>query len=508
MRDPRAALGLTHPLDEVLSRWNDPNRSAYLFIDGFDAIRLGESFGALLRLVRALTVRGVNWRVAIASREYDLLYAPELRELFPYNLMQNIPDALRDVERFGGMAHLFVRGMDETELSDVGERSPSLAALVVEAPAELRPLLRNLFNLSIAARLAIYSSGVPDLSGVRDRVGLMDIWWERRIQCGAVAVQKEHLLKRVADRMIAERQLRVLVDVLSGDDAAADLFSETVLVAMGRRQRELAFGHAMVFDYVVDRLLLDADCAMATMLGADRDAFLFVLPSIRMRFAELWQDDRDGFYRELATLFARGNQRRTLLMVTASIPVQHLERADDLAPLLDAEDHASLAAVRLVVRALIYEREHGRPVIGDAAQPWADVALAMARRLPRHEHTLLLLDELLRKPGTTTEQLAAIGCAARACLTQQLGRNPHDPRLMRMAIESFAKSYDADPTTARPLLDRLLDPARISRLGQFEIEPLASNAENASMGCPSATESTSTPIRNRRKHMPLPAYVY
>jgi len=83
MRDPRAALGLTHPLDEVLSRWNDPNRSAYLFIDGFDAIRLGESFGALLRLVRALTVRGVNWRVVIASREYDLLYAPELRELFP-----------------------------------------------------------------------------------------------------------------------------------------------------------------------------------------------------------------------------------------------------------------------------------------------------------------------------------------------------------------------------------------------------------------------------------------
>jgi len=79
---------------------------------------------------------------------------------------------------------------------------------------------------------------------------------------------------------------------------------------------------------------------------------------------------------------------------------------------------------------------------------------------------------------------------------------------MRMAIESFAKSYDADPTTARPLLDRLLDPARISRLGQFEIEPLASNAENPSMGCPSATESTSTPIRNRRKHMPLPAYVY
>jgi hypothetical protein len=476
MRDPRAALGLTHRLDDVLDGWNDPNRPSFLFIDGFDATRLGESFASLLRVVRELQARGANWRVAIATREYDLLYAPDLRDLLPYDAEQNVPEEFRDADRFDRVAHIFVRGMDDTELASIGQSSPSLGMLISAAPAEVQRLLRNPFNLSVAASLTIDSAAVPDLSGVHSRVDLMDLWWERRLQRGANALQKEQLLKTVSERMIAEQQLRVSIDVLRGDAAAAELFSDAVLVALGRRQRQLAFGHAIIFDYVVDRLLLGAEGAMATMLGEDRDTFLFVLPSIRMRFAELWQDDRAMFYRELATLFAEGNQRRTLLMVAASIPVEHLERADDLVQLLDADDAASLAAVRFVVRTLIYEREQGRSVVGDSAQPWAEVVLEMARRLPRHEHDcLLLLIELLRTPDATPAQFGAIGEAARICLAQQLDRDPYEPRLVRMAIEAFAKSYDADSEAARPLLERILEPARIARVGQFEIEPLASH---------------------------------
>jgi hypothetical protein len=57
---------------------------------------------------------------------------------------------------------------------------------------------------------------------------------------------------------------------------------------------------------------------------------------------------------------------------------------------------ADIAAVRFVVRNLIHERELGRRLVGEGAQPWPQVALEMARRLPRHEHdTLLLLAELL-----------------------------------------------------------------------------------------------------------------
>lgn len=479
MRDPRAALGLTGQLDVVLEQWNAGQPPAYLFIDGFDATRLGESMGALLRLVRRLRAAGSNWRIAIASREYDLLYAPELRELFPYDPAQRIPEALRDVSRFGDLAHIFVRELNDDEMEAIALRSPSLRRLLEAAPTDVKMMLRNPFNLSVAARLTVGGAETPDLSGVRNRVDLLDLWWERRLRRGATALQKERELKTVAERMIAERRLRVSTDVLAADAATNELLSEAVLVTPDQRQRQVGYTHSIIFDYVVDRLLLDGEGAMAALLGNDRDAFLFVLPSIRMRFAELWSQNRTAFYRELATLFAEGNQRRTLLMVVASIPVEQLTAANDLAPLLDSESEASAATVRFIVRALIYSRENGEILVGSTARPWAEVARAMSQRLPRFEHdTLLLTHELLRSPGATPEQLRAIAETARAGLAHQLDREPYDPRLMRMAIEAFLKSYDADPASARPLLDRLLDPERIARVGQFELEPLATYADH------------------------------
>jgi hypothetical protein len=136
--------------------------------------------------------------------------------------------------------------------------------------------------------------------------------WERRIKRGA-ALAKERVLRTVATRMIKDRRLRVPVDVLDGGDADEELLSELgVVVRVGRDGQDVAFAHAVVFDYIVPRLLLGRERAIATLLGTDRDAFLFVLASIRIRFVDLWRERRRTFYAELAALFVEGQQRRTL----------------------------------------------------------------------------------------------------------------------------------------------------------------------------------------------------
>jgi hypothetical protein len=475
MSNPDAGFRLERRLGDVLTAWTDDGRAAYVFVDGLDRTRVGDVYGAILRLVRELRTRGAAVRFAIATREYDLQYAPELRDELPFDPAQGVPASVRDAERFGSVAHVFVRSLDVDEMQQVTAVSPSLGALVATAPPDAQLLLRNPFNLSIAAALML-DGDVVDLSAVRDRTDLMRLWWQRRIQRGA-GLAKEGVLRSVAQQMLGARRLRVPVEVLSGSEADEQLLSDGVIVRIGRDGLDVAFAHAVMFDYVVARLLLGRENAIATLLGADRDAFLFVLPSIRMRFVELWRRNPDAFYAEIAALFAEGNQRRTLLLVAARIVVENLQSAADVLPLFERDDPAYLAAVRFVVRNVIHVRELGASLVGERAGPWAEIVLEMARRLPRHEHdTLLLLHELLAGGPPTAVQAATIAEAARLALAQQLDREPYDERLMRMAIEAFIGSYDIDPNAGRPLRERLLDHTRLAEYAKYELQPIADAA--------------------------------
>lgn len=78
----------------------------------------------------------------------------------------------------------------------------------------------------------------------------------------------------------------------------------------------------------------------------------------------------------------------------------------------------------------------------------------------------------------TREQLLQVAEASRLALTAELDRSQYDPRFVAMAIQSFARTYDADPVAGRTLLDRMLDPHRIPTYGRFELEHLAHEADH------------------------------
>ena len=387
MADPGGALGLDKPLETVLERWADDGTVGYLLIDGFDSTRIGASLEVLLSVVKRAGPNG--WHVVVASREYDLLHAGMLEDIFPPEAAQSIPNIHRD-ERFGRLAHVNVRRLTRAEIAEITSASPPLAAIIAAANERLAGLLTNPFNLSIAASFTVEGE-IPDLTLVRSQIELLDVWWNRRVLVGAQSSTKERVVRDAASAMIQERKLRLPKVEYPEGASAEELFSVSVFASTGRREEDFAFTHAIVFDYAVDRLIFAREGAIANLLAQDRDAFLFVLPSLRMRFDSLWTYDRARFYRELRVIFESTSQRSTLLMIIARVIYERFETITDLEPLLnDAGDRAD-AAIRFLIRTLIYDREHGHPIADHERTKWADLALELTRRFPRFEHDALLL---------------------------------------------------------------------------------------------------------------------
>jgi hypothetical protein len=450
MRDPRSALGLERTLEEILSTW--PCDRGYLFIDGLDATRVA-AFDALCRLLHVLRHTAPRWHVAAAIREYDLNHAPELRELFAVGTEQEC------VVRVGPL--------DDAELAAVGEQSAVFSRWRATASPELVTLIRNPFNLRIACEILTASGTAPTI-GIDNRVALLDRWWEWRIaraQGGTGELQKRQTLRGIIRACLDARSLRVPTAVAEGRGTEV-LLADGVLTHAGRYQEDLSFTHAILFDYVVFRLLLHEQ-TMAEFLAQDPDLALFALPSLRMRLEELWSYERSRFHSELDALFASGT-RRTLLMIAVRVAAERAGNVEDLQPLLLACDPRE---VLYLIRVLIYLRDHGTTLTGEG-RPWCDFALALARQ-GKHEHdAMLLVQELLRNTTLDAVDRTTLNEASRLNLRRELVREPYQPWLMRMAIEAFMRTYDVDPEAGRSLLSTLLENERLQSVGQFELEPI------------------------------------
>jgi hypothetical protein len=77
---------LSREIEEVLETRAEPGHPATRppclpFIDGIDRLRLGPEVRRMRNLIARLTE--TPWRVAIASRSYDLEHSPHLAALFP-----------------------------------------------------------------------------------------------------------------------------------------------------------------------------------------------------------------------------------------------------------------------------------------------------------------------------------------------------------------------------------------------------------------------------------------
>ena len=467
--DIASSLRLEHRFEEVLTRWSEDGRISFLLIDGFDALRLGRSADTLLATLENLAANATRWHAIVASREYDLESFPRMARAFPPSPDADVCPGARTDARFSAISHAIIGDFSPAELEYIFSQSPSLALAYERADEALRGVLRNPFNLSIAA--GIIAAGA-DFTTVKGRLDLLDLWWRHKIDL-IDRFERQAQLRQITSTMIQARRLQIPVAGLANTSKLAALLSDSVIATVGRDGDEVAFLHALLFDYCAYRASLTTQENVLELLQRDRDAFIFVLPSLRYRFESLWDRNRDGFFKLIAAIFSDQNTQRLALLVLASrVIIERAEHVDDLTPLLTRNDFPTQRTVRYLIRALIRSRQLGERYILARARVFAPFALELAKRDREfHHEALLILSELSEHVETTREDSSVVE-ASRYLLDSIIGDENVEPRLRSMAIDAFLRTYDGDPTNNWPVLRRLLDPKRLAKFGPYDLNAI------------------------------------
>jgi len=196
----RADLGISSGLLDVLLAWRGLGRGTVI-IDGLDVTKLSEPSRWLLELVRGL--EDSRWRVLATARTYSLRYGPRWREAF----RGSPPDPDRQDHELADVRHLLVSDLTDGELAPLAASSPSLAALVNSAHPALLSLLRNPFNLKLAADMLAADPSLP-LTSIRTRNDLLRQYWDHRV-VGTDRYRRQATLTALASQMITDRRPRV-----------------------------------------------------------------------------------------------------------------------------------------------------------------------------------------------------------------------------------------------------------------------------------------------------------
>lgn len=382
-------LPLGAPVDAVLRSWNGP--PALLLIDGVDALRGAEDRAFLDRVVADL--RGSRWQIVATSRSFDARYNHDLQQAFAGAPLANDP-ALAD-RTLRCVRHLVVGDLTDDELAAAVKAPLPLAALLGEASPDLRILLRNPFNLRLAAALTESGGQMSELQAVGSRVGLLQSYWDRRIRKEA-STAREALLGRLCRDMVTRRDLRVVEAepvVKATDDAAVTaMLSEHVLsdaeAVLPTGRRVLSFSHNVLFDYAVAvYLLLDPldHTLRVPELDADPSLPLVARPSLEIVIDVLWEYREVGRFWPVCLAVAESSHVLASLAFAARL-LQLVRSFDDLAPLAPAAGRADrtegLWPEQVVVRQLVGALS--TPAVSTDAATLGGPLATLARRLAQN----------------------------------------------------------------------------------------------------------------------------
>lgn len=295
-------LTLAVPLLELLRGWAGP--PGLVVIDGVDALRGSGDRETLSNLVAGLA--GTRWQVAASARLFDTRNSQPLRRAFrgaPVTSdIASTDTSLEDV------SHLLVADLADADLDEHIAAPSPLATLVTNAAPDLRQLLRNPFNLRLAAELAdvLAATQQAELLTVQNRTELLNKYWQWRVR-DEDGIAREALLKRLVKLMVEDRRLQVEQQepaVTASDGAIVDaLLSHGVLTSsdgpIAGFTRIVGFSHNILFDYAVAAYVLYRPLdpnSVANALQADPSLPLVARPSFDLLIDMLWPDRSTGAF--------------------------------------------------------------------------------------------------------------------------------------------------------------------------------------------------------------------
>ena len=332
-------LQTREPIEQVLRAW--PGAPALLVIDGVDALRGSEDRQSLSELVDALA--GTRWQVVASARTFDTRNSLPLQRAFAGDPVSIDPDMFNP--QLANVRHLLVGDLSEGDVG--GEIVPPmpLAELLATASSDLRALLRNPFNLRLAAELSedLTVRERASLLQVRTRVELLHRYWEHRVR-GADQYSRNALLRRLVAAMVTSRRLEIAIEepTVRGEDSASldALLNGGVLTVndgpIPGLGGTVAFSHNILFDYASAVHLLysgyDTPSTLVGLLGKDPSLPLVARPAFDFLTDMLWQARAsDGFWPTALTLSSSGYDLASMTVASRIVRLAYLP--DDLVAL-------------------------------------------------------------------------------------------------------------------------------------------------------------------------------
>jgi hypothetical protein len=368
----KGELGLQHDLGEVLANWI-PESAGFLILDALDVAR-GETAARTLReLIADVRRHASHWQIVASVREYELRHNPDLGSLFPLITGSTSLAGVAVLPGLERIRHIAVTDFDDVEMRAISAQSQIIKDLFDSAPPRLAALLRNPFNLRLAAELLDSGVSATSLRGIKLRVELLDRYWQARVIAKPDprdSDARESVLRAACQRMVQLRRLSVDRADLTENPAAGRPLSEvleanvlkTFAASAGALPDRsiLTFPHHVLFDYAVARLLLRGSShAHAERLADDPDLVLMVRPSLVLHFQWLWSRDstdvtRTEFWTGVFAMFAKSAIRTTAQIVGPGVAVELTESTSDLAPLTASLRSADPATRTVAERVLQY----------------------------------------------------------------------------------------------------------------------------------------------------------
>ncbi len=452
-------LGLGHHCFDVLAQWS-PGSTKTLIIDSLDAAR-GDGQPDLWRqLIAHVAARLPDWRLVVTIRQWDLRNSKHLNRQFPSGPVQ-------------------VGDLDDHELAAASSNWPELSQVIGNAPADFEALVRNPFNLRLAAELLI--SGVPlgTLHGLASQIELLDAYWENRVSNEPGGVARHAVASAVARRALEAHTMTVdTAPILQGDTAAGpaltDLLSVSALkdatvVPLPGPPAVVAFAHHVLHDYALS-LQLHGTASLIGELKRDPNLAIAAAPSIDLYLQRLWDLDPYEFWATVVELLDAGVGALPVVQA-ADIAARGLANVGQLDALTlpisaGTATDTSLRLLRYLAFAYILDRRED-PTIDPS--PWAELALRLCVDLARTEVVVrLLVSELASvQPPLFGTELSAVGEAARAALAYLWSGEPTP--VNRIAIRSVVLTSVSDPAATEALLRRALEPERLASHGASDL---------------------------------------
>jgi hypothetical protein len=467
-------LGLQETLLDVLENW--PGREPGVFvIDALDAARGEPSETVFADLIEEAVRRlGERWSVIASIRTFDLQNGRRFREV-----MKGAPPRREYAQ--GGLdtvRHFRVPALSETEVAQVGRSHRELGTLLGTAPLSLKGLLRNIFNLSLAAELLATGVSADSIRNVTTQSDLIERYENERL----LTARLQRAATSAVATMVERRRLWVRkIDV--PHEGLDDVLKTGVMTV----DRDLVgFAHHVLFDHIAGRFFLewnDPDQLIQQIQSAPAIGLLLG-PSLRFATELVWRHDapeRPRSWQLTAAITGVDGLDPVIASVALRTPADSVETTRDVEGLRDLlrapVDVNALAAMLSRLARFVSMNIAETGLVDEAkATAWAAVASyaigAGDRRFA--DAARFLLWTLFEKADFARPTFAStFGRSARQLLAFAFAADPEIPLLATNGIRFTAKTFATDPVSSKALLEQVLEEPRFNEHAHEEARWLA-----------------------------------